>query len=105
MPRKYADRAIIVLESPWELDSTDANRSSVLPFINGIAKLTGDTDVLHANFYDESSLLLAAKCLAKSRHKNALVYVAGHGGDGEVGDVDLLNIFKFLRSNAISLEY
>jgi hypothetical protein len=97
MPRKYADRAIIVLESPWELDSTDANRSSVLPFINGIAKLTGDTDVLHANFYDESSLLLAAKCLAKSRHKNALVYVAGHGGDGEVGDVDLLNIFAAIQ--------
>lgn len=76
-------RAIIVLELPWELDSTDANRSSVLPFISGIAKLAGDTDVLHANFYDESSLLLAAKCLAKSRHKNAVVYDAAHGGNDE----------------------
>ena len=90
-------RAIIVLESPWELDSTDANRSSVLPFISGIAKLAGDTDVLHANFYDGSSLLLAAKCLAKSRHKNAVVYVAAHGGDGEVGDVDLLNMFAAIQ--------
>lgn len=97
MPRKYANRAIIVLESPWGLDSTDANRSSVLPFINGVAKLTGDTDVLHANFYDESSLLLAANCLAKSRHRNAIVYVAGHGGDGEVGNVDLLSMFAAVR--------
>jgi hypothetical protein len=97
MPKKYANRAIIVLESPWELDAADANRSSVLPFIDGIAKLTGDTDVLHANFYDASSLLLAAKCLAKSRHRNAIVYVAAHGSDGRVGNVKLLNVFSAIQ--------
>jgi len=97
MPRKYANRAIIVLESPWELDATDANRSSVLPFIEGVAKLTGDTDVLHANFYDESSLLSAASCLAKSRHRNAVVYVAAHGGGGEVGNVELLSVFAAVQ--------
>ena len=36
-------RAILVLESPWELDSHDANRSSVLPFVEGVAKLAGNT--------------------------------------------------------------
>lgn len=97
MPRKYANSAIIVLESPWELDSTDANRSSVLPFINGIAKLAGDTDVLHANFYDESSLLSAVSCLAKSRHRNAVVYVAAHGSGGEVGSVELLSVFAAIQ--------
>lgn len=97
MPRKYANRAIIVLESPWELDSADANRSSVLPFIDGIAKLTGDTDVLHANFYDESSLLLAAQCLAKSRHRNAIVYIAAHGGGGMVGNVELLSMLAAVQ--------
>jgi len=97
MPKKYANRAIIVLESPWELDSADANRSSVLPFIEGVAKLEGDTDVLHANFYDESSLLFAAKCLAKSRHRNALVYIAAHGGDGMVGEVELLSVFAAIQ--------
>lgn len=97
MSRKYANRAIIVLESPWELDAGDANRSSVLPFIQGVAKLAGDTDVLHANFYDESSLLMAAKCLAKSRHRNAVVYVAAHGCNGEVGDVPLLSMFAAIQ--------
>ena len=33
MPKKYANRAIIVLEAPWDLDASDANRSSVLPFL------------------------------------------------------------------------
>jgi hypothetical protein len=93
MTRKHANRAIIVLESPWELDKNDANRSSVLPFIEGVAKLAGDMDVLYANFYDESSLLKAGARLAKSRYANAIVYVAAHGGDGEVGNVELLSIF------------
>lgn len=57
MNKKYKSnrRAILILESPWELDSTDTNRSSVLPFVEGIAKLTGNTDVFHANFYDACS--------------------------------------------------
>ena len=97
MPKKYANRAIIVLESPWELDPGDANRSSVLPFIEGVAKLAGDTDVLHANFYDESSLLSAASCLAKSRHRNAIVYIAAHGGSGTVGNVELVGVFAAIK--------
>jgi len=100
MPRKYANRAIIVLESPWGLDDSDANRSSVLPFIQGVAKLAGDTDVLHANFYDTSSLLMAAKCLAKSKHRNALVYIAAHGADGKVGNVPLLKMFLAIQEFA-----
>lgn len=97
MPKKYANRAIMILESPWELDATDANRSTVLPFIEGVAKLSGDTDVLHANFYDESSLLSAANCLAKSRHRNAIVYIAAHGGNGKVGSVELLSVLAAIQ--------
>jgi len=93
MPKKYANRAIIVLEAPWNLDETDANRSSVLPFLQGVAKLAGDTDVLHANFYDESSLIYAYNHLAKSHHKNAIMYIAAHGAYGEVGNVELSSIF------------
>lgn len=93
MPRNHANRAIIVLECPWELDARDANRSSVLPFLEGVAKLAGDTDVLHANFCDELSLIHAYNFLAKSRHKNAIMYIAAHGAHGQVGNVELLNIF------------
>lgn len=40
-----ASRAILVLEAPWALDEADAHRTSVLPFIEGIAKLAGDVEV------------------------------------------------------------
>ncbi|MCA1773838.1 MAG: hypothetical protein LC677_15020, partial [Halomonas sp.] len=65
MSTRHASRAILVLESPWELDSQDANRSSVIPFVQGVAKLTGDTDVHHANFYDKKSFEMALECLCK----------------------------------------
>lgn len=39
-----------MFESPWELDGSDANRSTVLTFIEGVAKYAGDTEVFHVNF-------------------------------------------------------
>lgn len=44
-----ASRAILVLEAPWALDEADAHRTSVLPFIEGIAKLAGDVEVIPAS--------------------------------------------------------
>ncbi len=93
MTRRHANRAIIVLESPWELDKTDANRSSVLPFVEGVAKLAGDMEVLHANYYDEKSFLYAIRCLSKAKYRNAIVYIAAHGGGEEVGNIGLLSAF------------
>lgn len=93
MPKPHSNRAILVFESPWELDGSDANRSSVLPFVEGIAKYVGDTEVFHANFYDESSFDKALDCLCKTRYRNAIVYIAAHGDDKSVGSVDLMNLF------------
>lgn len=53
--RHSSNRAILILESPWELDYSDSNRTSVLPFVEGVGKLAGDTEVYHANFYDKNS--------------------------------------------------
>lgn len=100
MPRRHARRAIIVLESPWELDDEDANRSSVLPFVEGVAKLAGDMDVLHANYYDEASMEIAMKCLAKSNYRNTIVYIAAHGDGGKAGDVELVRIFGIVEDYA-----
>ena len=72
-------RAILVLECPWEMDEHDANRTSVLPFVEGVAKYAGDTEVYHANFYDKRSFNKALDCLARSRADNTLVYIAAHG--------------------------
>jgi hypothetical protein len=65
MPKHTSSNCILVIESPWELDGQDSNRSSVVPFIEGIAKLHGDTDVYFLNFYDKSSFKTALDCLCK----------------------------------------
>lgn len=92
MSKYHASRAILILESPWELDSNDANRTSVLPFIDGVAKLTGDTEVHYANFYDESSFQKALDCLCKGTFDNRIVYVAAHGYERTIGDMDITSL-------------
>lgn len=84
-----SSRAILVLECPWSLDSTDSNRTSVLPFVEGIAKLAGDVEVYHANFYDKSSLGKALEFLCTTRYDNTVVYIAAHGENRKVGGVDV----------------
>ncbi|HBZ92499.1 MULTISPECIES: hypothetical protein [unclassified Pseudomonas] len=85
----YSTRAVLVLEQPWNLDSGDCNRSSVLPFIEGIAKLAGDTEVFHANFYDKRSFEQALEVLCSARFKNAVIYIAAHGNKKQIGGIRL----------------
>lgn len=85
-------RAILVLESPWGLDASDANRTSVLPFIEGVGKFSGDVEVLHANFYDASSFKKALDCLVKARYENAILYVASHGSLDSIGDMKTIDL-------------
>lgn len=93
MPRHhYSNRAILILENPWELDDGDCNRTSVLPFVEGIAKLAGDTEVFHANFYDKRSFDRALEILCSARFNNAVIYIAAHGNKGKVGGVKLADI-------------
>ena len=93
MPRHhYSNRAILILENPWELDEGDCNRTSVLPFVEGIAKLAGDTEVFHANFYDKRSFDRALEILCSARFNNAVIYIAAHGNKGKVGGVKLRSL-------------
>ncbi|WP_226093142.1 hypothetical protein [Dickeya oryzae] len=92
MPRHHASRGILVLESPWELDALDANRSSVVPFIEGIAKVAGDTEVYCANFYDKASFRTALQCLCKIPFKNIIIYVAAHGQGKRVGGTHIRDV-------------
>jgi len=71
------------------MDETDSNRTSVLPFIEGIAKLAGDTEVYHANFYDKNSFEQALTCLCKRKFENTTVYIAAHGYKKKIGQVDI----------------
>ncbi|MCE8025785.1 hypothetical protein [Billgrantia aerodenitrificans] len=92
MSKYRSSRAILVLEAPWELDEDDANRSSVLPFIEGVAKLTGDTEVHYANFYDKKSFNKALDCLCKGDFENRTVYIAAHGFKNKVAGVPLIDL-------------
>ncbi len=94
--RHSSNRAILVLESPWELDEFDSNRTSVLPFVEGVAKYAGDTEVFHANFYDESSFKKALACLCKSSFLNTTVYVAAHGYKGKMSGVEIIKLLTLI---------
>lgn len=102
MSREYTTvrRAILVLESPWELDGADMNRSSVLPFVEGVAKLAENTDVFHANFYDKKSFKQALDCLLKVKFRNAVIYIAAHGWGRKIGEVDIIDALVDIGMNA-----
>lgn len=94
MSKHFANRAILVLESPWELDDTDANRSSVIPFVEGVAKMTGDTDVHYANFYDGQSFRKALECLCKGELDSRIVYIASHGFGKEISGASMFELLS-----------
>lgn len=92
MKKKHSsNRAILVLEAPWELDAADSNRTSVMPFVDGVAKYSGDTEVYHANFYDKSSFEKAISCLCKTKFSNTIIYIAAHGYKKEIGNMKLMD--------------
>ncbi|MGR6504111.1 hypothetical protein [Shewanella sp. Koi 1] len=95
-----ATRAILVLEAPWEIDSEDSNRTSVLPFVDGVAKLAGDTEVYLANFYDKSSFGKALDCLCKTKFLNTIVYIAAHGYKDKVQGIKLLDALSAVASKS-----
>ncbi|MBM3071869.1 hypothetical protein HV346_21865 [Enterobacter sp. RHBSTW-00994] len=92
MPKSKSKNCVLVIESPWGLDDYDANRSSVVPFIQGIAKMQGDTEVYFLNFYNKKSFDIALECLCRQRFENTIVYVAAHGSETHIGDVSLIDI-------------
>jgi hypothetical protein len=94
--RQHTNKAILILESPWELDDGDANRSSVLPFVEGVAKIVGDIEVYHANFYDKPSFEKALDCLCKTKFKNSTVYIAAHGYKKKVGKVNIFDLLYLI---------
>lgn len=94
MPKSKCKNAILVLESPWELDNFDANRSSVLPFVQGIARMHGDTEVYSLNFYDKNSFDMALGYLCRQEFENTIVYIAAHGTKTRIGEVSLKHLLS-----------
>ncbi|MBU2329067.1 MAG: hypothetical protein KJ755_17220, partial [Alphaproteobacteria bacterium] len=84
--------AVLILEGPWNLDESDRNRSSVLPFFEGMAKQFSDVDIVHSRYYDLHSFRSAFDELASHQYDNAIVYVAGHGDGSRVSGAKVVDI-------------
>lgn len=96
-------RAIYVLEGPWDLYDEDANKSSVLPFIEGMAKIYADVEVYHSRFYNKNSFCAALDAMCKLKHKNAIVYISAHGFKKNVGGLSLID--ALIQVNLVSRTY
>ncbi|MFK3712736.1 hypothetical protein [Leclercia adecarboxylata] len=103
MPKSKCKNAILVFESPWNLDNYDANRSSVLPFVQGVAKMQGDTEVFFQNFHNKSSFKFALECLCRQKFNNTIVYIAAHGSKDRIGKVSIEDLLAAV--NEKSREY
>ena len=103
--RNSSSKAILVLESPWELDDGNSNRTSVLPFVEGIAKLAGDTEVYHANFYDKKSFSQALNCLCKTKFKNTIIYISAHGYKHRIQKISIIEVLSRIgvKSNRFNI--
>ncbi|MGZ8945237.1 MAG: hypothetical protein ACXW1W_07385 [Methylococcaceae bacterium] len=89
-------RAILVFEGPWGLDEFDQNRSSVLPFVEGIAKCNHNVEVFHTRFYDLNSFKLALQELTKVQFTNTVVYISAHGWKNKIGGVKLATLLAWI---------
>jgi hypothetical protein len=87
MKNEELNRAILVLESPWEKDDRGAKQISILPFIQGVAKQAGNVEVFYANFYDKASFVKALEYLCQFKFDNTTVYIAGHGSKTAIAGV------------------
>ncbi len=84
--------AVLIMEGPWNLDDGDRNRSSVLPFFEGMAKQFSDVDIVHSRYYDLHSFRVAFDELTSHHYDEAIVYVAGHGDGSRVSGARILDI-------------
>jgi len=84
--------AVLILEGPWNLDDSDRNRSTVLPFFDGMAKQFSDVDIVHSRYYDLPSFRAAFKELTSHQYDDAIVYVAGHGDGSRVSGASVAKI-------------
>lgn len=86
------NKTILVLEAPWGLDDKDINRSSVQPFVDGIAKLQSNITVHYTRFYDLNSFRLALDELTQATSSNTIVYIAAHGYKSQIHSTSIRKI-------------
>ncbi len=95
-------KALLVLEGPWWTPETNPKRPSVLPFLQGLEKLTGSFNVYYSNFYEIAGFKRALRDdLTHTREKRLFLYIAAHGSGRKVASSDY---FAGIRLQAILAE-
>lgn len=84
--------AVLIFEGPWRIYDNDVNRSSVLPFFEGMAKQFDNVEIIYSRYYDLHSFRAAFAELSNHAFGNAIVYVAGHGDGQRVSGAKILDI-------------
>jgi hypothetical protein len=92
--------AILILEAPWELNETDQNTVSVLPFFEGLERLCGNFDLYHSHFYESKSFEMALDNLTKVKYESTYVYIACHGKGKRLHKINLQNALGKINSKA-----
>lgn len=94
--------AILILEAPWELNETDQNTVSVLPFFEGLERLCGNFDLYHSHFYESKSFEMALDNLTRVKYENTYVYIACHGRGKRLHKMNLRNALDKVNQKAQS---
>jgi len=84
-------KAVVILEGPWDLYRNDINKSSVLPFFDGMAKSFNDVEILHSRYYDKKSFDLALYALTSGNYKDVIVYICAHGNGKDIGGKNIVD--------------
>ncbi|RKT43985.1 hypothetical protein [Thiocapsa rosea] len=92
-----ANKALLILESPWwDLNNSNGNQASVLPFFEGLARLDQDLQVYYTMFVDSKSFEGSLKHLLTAPQERLFLYVASHGYGGRIANSNFSNISKLL---------
>lgn len=92
--------AILILEAPWKLRANDQNTVSVLPFFEGLERLSGKFDLYHSHFYESTSFSMALDNLTRVEYERCYIYIACHGTKKQINDIDMVEVLEILNTKA-----
>lgn len=92
--------AILILEAPWQLNENDQNTVSVLPFFEGLERLSGKFDLYHSHFYESKSFEMALDNLTRVHYERCYIYIACHGRGQRLHNMNLKNALEKINKKA-----
>lgn len=96
------DNAILIFEAPWQLNEHDQNTVSVLPFFEGLQRLSGNFDLYHSHFYESTSFEMALENLTRVKYDKTYIYIASHGRGKRLHNMNLKNALEKINAKAQS---